>query len=78
MKISVKCFATLAEAHACDYREAAHHEVPEGETVRDLAVRLGIPAEKINLVFVNGKGADLDTVLKDSDQLGIAPATGGM
>ena len=29
-------------------------------------------------VFVNGKKADFDTVLSNGDQIGLAPATGGM
>ncbi|NLI81720.1 MAG: MoaD/ThiS family protein [Deltaproteobacteria bacterium] len=78
MKISVKCFATMAEAHQCDYRQASPHELPNGATVKDLAKVLGIAPEEVKLVFVNGKGAELDTVLKEGDQVGLAPATGGM
>ena len=78
MKISVKCFATLAEADQCDYRQANQHELSQGETVKGLIKQLGIAPEEIKLVFVNGKSADQDTVLQEGDQVGLAPATGGM
>jgi molybdopterin converting factor small subunit len=78
MKVSVKCFATMAEANACDYRQSTAQELRNGATVKDLATILGIATEGIKLIFVNGKGAELDTVLKEGDQVGLAPATGGM
>ncbi len=78
MKVNVKCFATLAEAEACDYRETTAHDVPEGATVRVLAAALNIKPEDVKLVFVNGKGGSLDTVLKEGDQVGLAPPSGGM
>jgi sulfur-carrier protein len=78
MKISLKCFAKLSEAKVCDFRDGDDREVPEGETVRGLIERLGLPPDDIKIVFVNGKNVSLETVLSDGDRLGLAPASGGM
>ncbi len=78
MKVTVKCFANLAEAEACDYRQATPYDLQEGATVRDLAQMLSIDPQQIKLIFVNGKGEKLDTVLKEGDQVGLAPPSGGM
>jgi len=78
MKISLKCFAQLSEENVCDFRDGDDREISEGETVRDVAKRLGFQPEVIKIVFVNGKIAELDTVLREGDRLGLAPAEGGM
>jgi molybdopterin converting factor small subunit len=38
----------------------------------------GIAKENVKIIFVNGKKVNFDTVLSDGDQIGIAPAVGGM
>ena len=78
MKISLKCFAQLSEENVCDFRDGDDREISEGETVRDVAKSLGFQPDVIKIVFVNGKIADLDTVLREGDRLGLAPAEGGM
>ncbi len=57
---------------------------PEGQypitspiRVRDMAKRLGIPVEEAKLIFVNGRRADLDTVLNGGERVGIFPPVGG-
>ena len=78
MKISLKCFAKLSEANVCDFRDGDDREFSEGETVRSLIKRLGFRTDEIKIIFVNGKIAELDTVLRNGDRLGLAPAEGGM
>ena len=78
MKISLKCFAQLSEENVCDFRDGDDREISEGETVRDVSKRLGFQPDAIKIIFVNGKIAELDTVLRDGDRLGLAPAEGGM
>lgn len=78
MKITVKCFATLADADTCSYEDSKPYELKDGEPVSALVKRLDLSPDKIKLVFVNGKHAEMKTVLKDNDQVGLAPATGGM
>jgi molybdopterin converting factor small subunit len=78
MKVTVKCFSTLADADACDYKDSTPYEMKDGETVTALIKRLDRSPEDIKLVFVNGKHAEKNSVLKDGDQVGLAPTTGGM
>ena len=54
-------------------------EMPDESTIGDLVRRLGIPAEKRGITFVNGNlaalpglQADLNVVLHDGDRVGIS------
>jgi molybdopterin converting factor small subunit len=78
MKVKVKCFATLAESDACDYKDSREYEVSEGDTIDSLVDRLNLAKEEIKMVFLNNKLVDLDTPLAEGDQLGFAPAVGAM
>jgi molybdopterin converting factor small subunit len=78
MKVDVKCFATLADAEACDYTDVTEYSISEGDTVDSLIDRLDIAKEEIKIVFLNNKVVDLDTPLHDGDRLGFAPAVGAM
>ena len=47
-------------------------------TVRDLCNELGIPLKPVRLIFVNGKQANIDTVLAQADTVYVLPrAIGG-
>jgi molybdopterin converting factor small subunit len=50
----------------------------DGQTVEDLVQLAGISKEDVKIAFVNSRVVDLDTVLSDGDQVGLAPAVGGM
>ena len=78
MKVKVKCFATLADADACDYRDSLEYELSEGDTVDSLVSLLDMQKEEIKIIFRNNKVVDFDTPLKDGDQVGFAPAVGAM
>jgi len=78
MKITVKCFSSLADADTCDYKDSTSYKLENGETVMALIKRLNQSPENIKIVFVNGKHAETNSVLKDGDQVGLAPASGGM
>lgn len=78
MDISLKCFATLVEAGKCDYKNSTKKTLAPGATVRKLLAQEEIQEKDVKLIFVNGKKASLDTPLRDGDQVGLAPATGGM
>ena len=78
MKVYLKCFATLSDSYECDYRDSASHELSNGQTVEDLIRKEGISREEVKIIFVNGKKVNFDTVLSDGDQIGVAPAVGGM
>jgi molybdopterin converting factor small subunit len=78
MNIGLKCFATIAEADKCDYKGSTSKTLPDGSTVRKLLIQAAINEKDVKLIFVNGKQSALDTVLHDGDQVGLAPAVGGM
>jgi molybdopterin converting factor small subunit len=78
MKVNLKCFASLVNLETCDYKDSTEYELDEGQTVEDLVQLAGIPSEDVNTAFVNSRVVDLSTVLSDGDQVGLAPAVGGM
>jgi len=78
MEISLKCFATLAEADKCDYRDSTTKTLAEGARVRDLLKEMKISEKDVKLIFVNSKHADFETVLHPGDVVGLAPPSGGM
>jgi len=78
MKVNLKCFAQLVKENVCDYKGSTPHELPEDSSVNDLINRLGLPREDIKVIFVNNTIVSADTVLRDGDNLALAPVTGGM
>jgi molybdopterin converting factor small subunit len=78
MEILLKCFATLSEADACDYKGSTPRKLSDGAKVRDLLKEANIAEKDVKLIFVNGRQAELDTLLRAGDQVGLAPAVGGM
>jgi len=78
IKVKVKCFSTLRNAETCDFKDGTEHELFEGSNVHDLVEKLEIPLEAINIVFVNHKEVDFQTVLSNGDQVAFSPKTGAM
>ena len=78
IKVKVKCFSTLRNAETCDFKDGTEHALFEGSNVHDLVEKLEIPLEAINIVFVNHKEVDFQTVLSDGDQVAFSPKTGAM
>lgn len=78
MKVHAKCFANFSEVGKCDYHGSTPHEIPDNGTVMDLVKKLDLKADDVKIVFVNFKEVPLDTVLKEGDQVALAPKTGGM
>ena len=78
MKINLKCFSTLVNIDTCDYKNSTEYDLAEGQTVEDLVQFAGIPKEDVKIVFVNTRIVNFDTILSGGDQVGLAPAVGGM
>ena len=78
MDIKLKCFATLSESEACHFDDATTHQLPRGRNVAALLKKVGIAAEAVKIVFVNSRIASTDTILRDGDNVALAPAVGGM
>ena len=52
-------------------------DVEPGETVEQVLTRLGVPAERTRIIFVNSRAALLSQPLQDGDRVGVFPALGG-
>ena len=50
----------------------------DGEiTVAELCRWFNIPAEKVKIIMVNGRGVSLDYILKGDERVGLFPPVGG-
>ena len=78
MQVDLKCFAKLVNPGTCDFKESSSYELDQGQTVQHLLEQAEISREDIKIAFVNSRVVDLDTVLSEGDQVGLAPAVGGM
>jgi len=78
MKVDLKCFSTLVNPDTCDFRESTSYVLSDNQTLEDLVQRAGISREDVKIAFVNSRIVDMDTVLSDGDQVGLAPTVGGM
>jgi len=76
--VQVRLFATLRR-HVPDLGlgEAMPVELPDGATVGQLVERLGLPADQVKIVFVNGVAQEDGSRLSDGDEVGIFPPVGG-
>ncbi len=74
MHVSIRCFASLSRFTPPD---AEAFPVAPGESVGQVAARLGIPSAELKLVFINGDHVELGAQLKDGDRVGLFPAVGG-
>jgi len=78
MKINVKCYATLSDDAACNFRAPLPVELTGSATVKDAMTTLGIPEKDVKLMFVNGRISSSGTPLADGDGVGLFPPVGGM
>ncbi|NDV21668.1 MoaD/ThiS family protein [Desulfovibrio sp. JC022] len=74
MKITLLCYATFAVKSPED---SEAFPISEGETVADVLDRVGIPADEVKIIFINGVSSKFDSVLTDGDRVGLFPAVGG-
>jgi Mut7-C ubiquitin len=73
MEISIKCFAGLAKAHACDYTQTHRQRVRPNTRVIDLVASLHLPQHDVGGVMVNGQEASWNQMLRHGDQLVLIP-----
>ncbi len=74
MQISLKCFATLAKFLP---EKSENFEVETGLTVGGLIEQLGIPADDVKIIFINGLQMESVVKLNPGDRVGLFPAVGG-
>ena len=58
---------------------AAHESyvIEPGLRVRDLLAQLGIPEHEVNLIFINGGLANLDSTVSGGERVVLYPPLGG-
>ena len=78
MRVNLKCFASLVNLDKCNYKNSTEYQLDDGQTIGDLLRFAEISKKDVKIAFVNSRVADFDTVLSDGDQVGLAPAVGGM
>jgi len=52
-------------------------ELPSGSSVQQIMKETGIPEPFMGIMVVNGKHAQLDTILEDGDKIDLLPIVGG-
>lgn len=78
IRVKVKPFATLRRYFPhLGVGEALEVELPNGATVGQLMNHLGLPADQVRVVFVNGVSRDENHPLADGDEVGVFPPVGG-
>jgi len=73
MKAKIKLFATLRSGRF-DIKEM---DLAEGTTIFNIIEQLGIGKEEAAILFINGVHAELNTVIKEGDDVAIFPPVGG-
>ena len=78
MRVNLRCFSKLANHDTCNFSDNKPYDLANGHTVGDLVERAGIDREDVKIAFVNSRIVGMDTTLAEGDQVGLAPAVGGM
>ena len=78
MNVNLKCFSKLVDPDKCDFKESKSYTLTDGQTVEDLVNKAGIEKKDVKIIFVNSKKVNFETRLTNGDQVGLAPAVGGM
>ena len=74
MRVTVKLHASLRPYARSDSNAGLFPlETTQKATVREVIRELGIPPEKVKMVILNGRGANVDRVLNDGDRVALFP-----
>ena len=74
MQVTVKLHASLRPYGRSDSNDGLFPlETTEKVTVHEVIRELGIPPEKVRMVILNGRGANVDHILNDGDRLALFP-----
>jgi molybdopterin converting factor small subunit len=77
MNITVQLFGSLRKFINDPEKDRWVGTMPEGATIGSLIDSIGFPKDRVRLVLVNDKLAQLDTILTDSDEVSILTLLGG-
>ncbi len=74
MHINIQLFATLSSFTPVS---AEKYPIEPGTTVGLLLEQLGVAANEVKLIFIDGKKGDLTSTLQGGERVGIFPPVGG-
>jgi molybdopterin synthase sulfur carrier subunit len=78
VKVYVKLYALLRKHHPGPNRSVPLEvELPAGAVIADLVPVLHLPGDIVRSAFVNNEAAQLQTMLKDGDSVGLFPPVVG-
>ena len=77
MKIEIHLYASLMKYMSESISEDGIVDVEHGVSVKDLLQQFEVPLDLVKIIFVNGVHAGADTILKESDRVGVFPPVGG-
>jgi sulfur carrier protein ThiS len=72
--ITLKLYASLQAFMPSDGENCP---ITAGMTIHDLLNRIGLPADKAKLIFIDGTKAELASRLRGGERVGIFPPVGG-
>ena len=76
MKVKVELQAYL-EQYSPNGNDLFDYELPEGASVQDLVVKLGMPAELASVIIVGNTNADPSHALNEGDRVTLIPPLAG-
>ncbi|MCG8471434.1 MAG: MoaD/ThiS family protein [Desulfobacterales bacterium] len=76
MQVEIKLFATL-RPYLKKVPDDGFLTVSKDTSIDQVITMLELPEDEIKLVFVNGRHAPRDHILKNGDRLGLFPPVGG-
>ena len=72
-QITVKLFATLGRV----FSVPDSIELSSPRIVKDIIGEIGIPEEKVTIIFVNSRHAEMSDLVHPGDTLSLFPPVGG-
>ena len=73
MNVELNLYASLARS----VPRTGPVEIGENTTILGLLRRLGVPMEKVKIIFLNGLHASGEEILRDGDRVGVFPPVAG-
>ncbi len=73
MKVELNLYASLARAVPV----TGPVEIAENTTILGLLTHLGVPMDKVKIIFLNGIHAGGNETLRDGDRVGVFPPVAG-
>lgn len=77
MQVKLRVYANLAEESFMDTGDNYNFDVNPGTTVAQLLNKAGINGRDVRIVMINNNQAELNTTVKDGDEIGVFPSMGG-